>query len=168
MTASSYDWSRFTRKIPVKASMETLYHAWTTREGLERWFLRKAEFTKPDGSIRDRHDSIQAGDRYEWMWHGYPDSVSEHGEVLEANGRDMFRFVFGEAGIVTAKIYQSEGMSIVEVTQDQIPTDETSKVNWHIGCMTGWLFYLVNMKSTYEGGADLRNKDEKLQDVVNA
>ena len=166
MSDSTYDWSKFTRRIPINANIKTLYNACTTQNGLESWFLRKAEFTKPDGNIRDRKDSVQKGDRYEWNWHGYPDSMTEHGEVLETNGKDLFRFVFGTAGVVTFKIYPSEGMTIMEISQDNIPTDEKSKVNYHVGCMTGWLFYLVNIKSIYEGGADLRNKNVKLQEMV--
>jgi hypothetical protein len=148
--------------------MQQLYDAWTTRAELEKWFLRKAEFIMPGGAVRPAAEHVLRGDRYEWMWHGYPDSVLEHGEVTEANGRDRFQFVFGAAGLVTVKLYPLEKLNIVEVLQENIATDDVSKVNWHIGCMTGWLFYLVNLKSIYEGGADLRNKDVRIQEVVNA
>jgi len=52
--------------------------------------------------------------------------------------------------------------------QENIPTDEKAKVSWHLGCATGWTFYLTNLKSILEGGLDLRNKDELLTNVVNA
>jgi hypothetical protein len=40
--------------------------------------------------------------------------------------------------------------------------------NYHLGCKTGWTFYLANLKSLMEGGIDLRNKNEKIQRVINA
>jgi len=61
---SNYDWSRFSARIDVKTNVNDVYVAWTTRAGLERWFLRVAEFTKPDGEIRDAAATIQTGDRY--------------------------------------------------------------------------------------------------------
>ena len=87
---------------------------------------------------------------------------------METNGKDLFKFKFGAAGNCTVKIYEEEGEKIVELIQDQIPTDEKGKQNWHIGCKTGWTFYMANMKSMLEGGIDLRNKNEKIQNVITA
>jgi hypothetical protein len=56
----------------------------------------------------------------------------------------------------------------VELVQENIPDDESGKLTWHVGCKTGWTFYLANMKSLYEGGIDLRNKNENLQQVLNS
>ena len=98
---SSYDWSRFRARIDVKAEVSDVYDAWTTRVGLERWFLRVAEFTKPDGGLRDATAAIRGGDHYRWLWHGY---------------------------------------------------DDASRANYHLGCLTGWTFYLANLKSILEGG----------------
>jgi hypothetical protein len=46
---NSFDWSRFTVRIPVKASTEDLYRAWATRKGIENWFLRMSAYGHPDG-----------------------------------------------------------------------------------------------------------------------
>ena len=56
----------------------------------------------------------------------------------------------------------------MELTQEKIPLDEESKVNYHLGCMEGWTFYLANLKSILEGGIDLRNKNVNLTKVINA
>ena len=56
---------------------------------------------------------------------------------------------------------------IVELTQKNIPTDDNSKQHIRLGCHTGWSFYLVNLKSVYEGGLDLRNKETKLKVMMN-
>jgi len=56
------DWSRFCHKIYINATPQQVYDAWTTRSGLESWFLRKAEFTMPDGAVRAPDSPIQKGD----------------------------------------------------------------------------------------------------------
>lgn len=164
----NFDWSRFSVRINLKASTEKLYWCWATREGIEYWFLRKSEYKKPDGSLYAAADEVSKGDAYSWWWHGYPDEVVEHGTILDCNGKDMFSFKFGDAGNCTVRIYEEQGEHICELTQTAIPTDEKGKQNWHIGCKTGWTFYLANLKSMLEGGTDLRNRNEKLQTVISA
>ena len=163
-----YDWTRFVRRIPVTAERQAIYDAWATRKGLESWFLRKAEFRAPNGKALDGLQFAKAGDNYEWLWHGWSDDVVERGEVLEADGKDHFRFSFGKAGIVDVEIKTEGKETIVELTQESIPTDEPSKAMFHLGCSTGWTFYLANLKSILEGGLDLRNKNENLKNLVNS
>lgn len=38
------DWSTFTRRITVNASVLTIYDAWAVPSGIESWFLRSAEY----------------------------------------------------------------------------------------------------------------------------
>ncbi|RZK15239.1 MAG: SRPBCC domain-containing protein, partial [Pedobacter sp.] len=54
-----------------------------------------------------------------------------------------------------------------ELTQKNIPTDENSKRNIRLGCHNGWSFYLINLKSVFEGGLDLRNKDNRFKPMLN-
>ena len=166
---NTYDWSRFTQRIHVKAPIEKLYAAFATRSGMESWFLRLCEYKHADGSLLANDDFITTGDIYTWLWHGYPDSTDEKGEFLNANGKDELQFVFGKTGTVTVKISPAEnGSNLVELTQKNIPTDDNGKSQYHVGCSTGWVFYLANLKSIMEGGIDLRNKNEKLQGVLNS
>ena len=165
---AEFDWSRFTVRINIKAPIEKLYWCWATQAGIEFWFLRKADYKKPDGGLCESNEPMQKGNTYSWWWHGYPDEIVEQGEILEANGKELFKFKFGGAGNCSVKIYEEEGENIVELLQDEIPTDEKSKQNWHIGCKTGWTFYMANLKSMIEGGIDLRNKNEKIQNVITA
>lgn len=167
MPDKEYDWSRFTVRIDVNAPIEKLYHGWATREGIEFWFLRYSEYKRKDTVLKN-DEFVKAGDTYTWRWYGYPDSTQEQGEILDCNGKDMFKFRFGNAGDCTVSIYKEEGATIVELTQDNIPTDEKGKQNFHIGCQTGWTFHFANMKSLYEGGVDLRNKNEKLKRMLNS
>jgi len=164
----TYDWSRFVQRVNIKASISTLYAAWATQQGLESWFLRSAIFTTPGKVQRPAGSFVQAGDTYAWLWHGYDDTTTEHGEILAANGENRLKFIFGKAGIVTVSIYEEQGETIVELKQEEIPTDEKCKAYFHIGCSTGWVFYLANLKSILEGGIDLRNRNIALQRVITA
>jgi uncharacterized protein YndB with AHSA1/START domain len=168
MSEKAYDWSKFTVRIDVNAPIEKLYHGWATREGIEFWFLRFSEYKKPDGTLCKNDEYVKKGDTYTWRWHGYGDDTQEKGEILDCNGKDMFKFSFGKAGNCTVKIYKEQDTTIVELTQDNIPTDEKGMQHYHLGCNSGWTFHFANMKSLYEGGVDLRNKNEKLQRMLNS
>lgn len=56
---------------------------------------------------------------------------------------------------------------IVQLTQKNIATDDPSKKGIRLGCESGWSFFLVNLKSVYEGGIDLRNKNTELKGMLN-
>ena len=166
---SSIDWSRFAVRINIQShSIEQLYRAWATKGGIEYWFLRMSEYRQPDGSLRGDDEPVQKGDTYCWRWFGYSDEVTETGVILDCNGIDFFKFRFGKAGDCSIRIYEEQNEMIVELLQDNIPTDDKGKELWHIGCKTGWTFYLANLKSQLEGGIDLRNKNEQVQEVINA
>lgn len=155
----SYDWSTFSQKQKLKAPVQDVYDLWASRNGLEKWFLRMAEFSR-DGEILANDKPVAAGDTYRWRWYGYPDDVTETGEILEANGKDKLSFVFGNAGKVTVGLTDvGSGITEMQLTQSDIPTDEHGKENYHVGCSTGWTFYRCNLKSILEGGIDIRNKD---------
>ena len=166
--SSTHDWSRFTVRINIKAPTEKLYHAWATRAGMEYWFLRLSEYLKPDGTIYGNDEYVQKGDKYKWLWHGWPDETVEYGVILDCNGKDFFKFSFGKAGNCSVTIKKEHGEKIVELVQDNIPDDDTGRQLWHVGCKTGWTFYFANMKSLFEGGIDLRNRDVHLTNVINS
>jgi uncharacterized protein YndB with AHSA1/START domain len=165
---SNYDWSRFVARVNIKAPAEKLYWCWATREGIEYWFLRLSEYKKPDGILRGHQEPVQKEDSYKWRWHGWSDEVTEHGNILDCNGKDLFKFSFGKAGNCSVSIKEEMGQHIVELVQDNIPDTEEGRLMWHLGCKTGWTFYLANLKSLLEGGIDLRNKDERLQNIINS
>lgn len=164
----SFDWSRFVKKIDINVPADAVYLAWTIPDVLEKWFLRKADFYYDTDKKRAKHEHVHSGDKYEWLWHGYGDDVKEKGEITTANGVDKLSFSFGEAGIVTVEIGKVLNKTIVMLTQSEIPTDELSQVNYHIGCQNGWTFYLANLKSYLETGHDLRNKNEALKHMLNS
>ena len=169
---STHDWTKFTKRINIKVAAQDIYNAWITRNNIETWFLRSSEFTDKADRLRQCDDVIHTGDTYKWMWHGYPNSVVEDGEILEANGKNTIRFTFSgppeSPMVVTVKITEEEGESIVSLTQENIPLDDDGRMNFHVGRGEGWTFYLANLKSILEGGIDLRNKNEKLTKMINS
>ncbi|MCD6012442.1 MAG: hypothetical protein K0Q79_2304 [Flavipsychrobacter sp.] len=162
------DWSKFAHKIYINVPMQKVYDAWATRTNIESWFLRKGEFFMPDGTVRPNDSYVQAGDTYEWFWHGHPDTTVERGKITEANGKDRFQFVFGGAGLVTIDMRQVDNVTEMILTQSEIPADEAGRYNYHVGCSTGWTFYMANIKSILEGGLDLRNKNPNYSNVINS
>jgi uncharacterized protein YndB with AHSA1/START domain len=166
--SQEYDWIRFTKRITINAVTNEIFNAWTTQSGLEKWFLRKAEFTDSSNNIRDRNSSIQSGDVYEWFWFGYPDSSREHNTILESNGNDYIKFGFSGGCIVSVTIKDENNQTICELSQDMTPAEEDERKMFFIECSLGWTFYLTNLKSVLEGGIDLRNKNEAIKSVINA
>jgi uncharacterized protein YndB with AHSA1/START domain len=145
-----------------------VYDAVTTQAGYEKWIHSQSEFFTPGGKKRQRTEEVKRGDRYEWRWHGYSQEYFETGNILEANGRNRVRFTFAGKCEVSIFIKRERGVTIVELIQSEIPTDEKTKVRLYLGCSWGWEFYLTNMKSVLEGGLDLRNRDVNVKGVINA
>ena len=160
------DWSTFKLRIPINAHVEEIYDAWATASGIEKWFLLSAEYTTAEGPTREKQDHVISGDTYLWKWFGYPGGTPESGKILEANGRDRLRFTFTENCIVTVSVLNENDENIIELKQEQIQPDESLGI--YLGCSTGWIFYMTNLKSILEGGVDLRNKNENIANVINA
>jgi uncharacterized protein YndB with AHSA1/START domain len=152
----NFDWTRFTLRIVVTAKLEDLYNAWTRSSEITKWFLSGADYYNDKTQLVSKDANIQEGDTYQWTWYLY--DVVEKGRITEANGIDHLQFTFAGECLVDIKLTQKGEHILVELTQKDIPTDEDSKKEIRLGCHQGWSFYLVNLKSVYEGGLDLRNK----------
>jgi uncharacterized protein YndB with AHSA1/START domain len=161
-------WSHFTKRIPVYTSVDRLYKAWTTRLGLESWFLRQALFLGPNGKLRHPEEMAQRGDRYIWLWHGWPDDVTEHREVVDVNGVNFLQFQFTGDCRVSVTIREEQDAALCELVQEGIPLEDDPARNLFVGCGEGWTFYLSNLKSILEGGIDLRNKNMFIKGVINS
>ena len=160
----NFDWTSFTRRIAVKSTMEEMYNAWAKATEIEKWFLKNADYFET-GLKADKNKNISAGMEYEWSWHLY--EPVESGKITAANGKDHIQFTFAGECLVDVNLSMVHDHVVVELTQKNIPTDDESKVSYRLGCDNGWSFYLVNLKSVYEGGIDLRNKNPEFRKVVN-
>lgn len=151
-------WSSFKIAGDFNTDIRSLYEAWATTEGMEKWFLRKANFYTIPRRTREPQEFILTEDTYEWFWHGWGDDAVEKGQVLEANGTDTIKFTFSGGSVVTVYIHSRNGVSMVDLTQENIPWEPDPSKSLYVQCQLGWMFYLANLKSVIEGGVDLRNK----------
>lgn len=161
----NFDWTSFTRKIVVRSTMQKMYEAWAKPSEIEKWFLKNADYFENDIKITDKSRCIEKGFTYGWSWFLY--EPVEGGKITEANGKDHIQFTFAGDCLVNIDLSMIGDHVLVELTQKNIPTDDESKQGIRLGCDTGWSFYLVNLKSIYEGGIDLRNKNAEFKAVLN-
>ncbi len=162
---TNFDWTTFTRRIAIKAKLSDLYNAWTNASAIEKWFLSRAVFWDANNVPIPKDKTIEKGFTYQWNWFLY--EPTEQGRITEANGKDFIQFTFAGECLVDIKLSTQNEYVIVELTQKNIPTDDKSKQGIRLGCDSGWSFFLVNLKSVYEGGLDLRNKDTSLRGMLN-
>jgi hypothetical protein len=160
-----FDWTSFTKRIAVKATLADIYDAWTRSDNVEKWFLEKAEFYTNKNELLASNKQVSKGCTYKWYWYLFPDPMP--GFIKEANGKDFIQFTFEGECLVDVNLTEKNGYTIIELKQHNIPIDDNSKKFVRLGCSNGWAFYLTNLKSVYEGGIDLRNKDENLTVMIN-
>ena len=151
-------WSTFKLCGDYNVDMRSLYMAWATPIGLEKWFLRKADFYTIPMRLRAGDEQIAKDDTYIWYWHGYDNDVSEKGSILEANGKDFIKFTFTGGSTVSISLSTRNGLTLIELVQESIPQEDDPAKNLLVQCQIRWTFYLTNLKSVLEGGKDLRNK----------
>lgn len=144
---NKYEWSSFVVRVNVDAPIEKLYTLWATRAGIESWFLRMSEYKDAAGLPLKNEEPAQKGHSYRWRWHGWGDETTEEGKILDCNGYNFFKFSFGKAGDCSVTIKTENGYTIVELLQEKVPDDDYGKHTWHVGCKTGWTFYLANLKA---------------------
>lgn len=160
----NFDWTSFTLRVAIKASKATLYKAWASKD-IEKWFLSEADYFDNNQQPIDATQLATVGNSYLWRWFLYEDT--EKGKVTQANGEDFFEFTFAGDCLVGITLSEENDHTVVTLTQKNIPTDDNSKKYIRLGCHGGWSFYLVNLKSVYEGGLDLRNKDNRFKPMLN-
>ena len=167
MTNDTNEWKHFTRRVYIDADPAELYNAWATSDGLQKWFLQNATYYSPGGSEKPGSSPAEKGDSYEWSWFGF-DLVSK-GRIEEANGKDHLKFTFGtDEEVVTVDIKENNGRIIVELLQSHLHSEAEDRKRVYLGCIIGWTYHLANLKSVYEGGLDLREKNPDTDNLVNS
>ncbi len=161
-----FDWTKFTRKVAVKAKLQDIYNAWAKASEIEKWFLSNADYFDINKRAVTKTNLIEKGFTYEWGWFLF--EPIEKGQITNANGKDYIQFTFAGNCLVDINLKEHGEYIIVELTQKNIPTDDESKKGIRLGCDNGWSFFLVNLKSVYEGGLDLRNKNPELKAMINS
>ncbi len=145
MAKNKYDWTQFKLKIEIEVKPEKVYEAWTDAESLMSWFPVTAEIVPKKGG------------RLYLEWLG--------GDKLEAKviaARKPYSLIipFGAKGEELKVSIRKNGTgSICELHQYNMKTDPKTRVEMHMGCISGWVFFLTNLKSVLEHGIDLRGTD---------
>jgi uncharacterized protein YndB with AHSA1/START domain len=157
-------WNTFEKRIVINKSMESVYRCWATKSQIETWFLEKADYSSGNTN-RQGGELVQKGDSFIWKWNNW--DFTEEGQLLEANGRDLISFTFGSGGIVSIKLNEIKGRTEVTLVQDDIPTDDKSKMDIFVGCITGWTFWLTNLKAYLEYNITLHAKGLSPDETAN-
>jgi hypothetical protein len=164
--ATAHDFSTFKLRVNVRTSLENAFQAWATSAGQKSWFLGKTTFADPEGRMRGDNEMAQVGDDYALY---FPFNLNEpvvKGKILKNNGKDVFSFSFANDIPVTITIYKEHEETIVELIESNLPTDQGSVAKQFMSDSKGWVFYLTNLKSTLEGGLDLRNTNQAIKNVI--
>lgn len=161
----NFDWTSFTKRIAVKSTLSEIYNAWTKASELEKWFLKKVDFYNLDKTSFEHNATVVENIHYVWYWYSYDEPME--GTIMSVNGKDFIQFTFEGECLVDVRLEDIDEYVIVTLRHHNIPLDNNSKQYVRLGCSNGWTFYLTNLKSIYEGGLDLRNKDEKLPPMIN-
>ena len=179
-TGTGRDWLGFTQAIHVRAAVPAAWRMLATCEGLERWFLLRADAWTHDGRqwLRDR--GLEQGARLRLTWPSaestdaagwtIPGEVSEDDEVLRTEAPQRIRLGWYEGrGWVEFRVApRPDGRVTVELEQRMHPTGDFKLLEGaYTGCREGWAFYLANLKSVLEHGIDLREAAPDRTGLVN-
>lgn len=156
-------WNTFKKRILVNKPIEDVYSCWSTKLQIETWFLEKADF-QSNNEQRKPDELVQKGDKFDWKWNNW--DFTEKGKILEANGKDSISFTFGSGGNVHISLKTIDSSTEITLIQDEIPTDEKSKMDIFVGCITGSTFWLTNLKAYLEYGITLHSKGLKQEDTT--
>ena len=156
-----YDWSRFNCSIFVQAPPSRVFDAWTLPEALEKWLIAECRIEAADGHKRAPSERLATGDRYQWL--SSDQKTKNTGHILDVTSSKRFKFTFGMSegmpiNVTVAFEPQGDGCC-VKLQQDSIGRSEASRLQWHVGGLKSWTFYLTNLKAVLESGVDLREKD---------
>lgn len=169
MSNKEIDWTKFRKRIFLDKPIDQVYNAWVIPSNLTKWFLEKAYYKTSENDFRNNDALIRKGDKYIWKWNNW--DRTEEGEILEANGKNKISFTFGKGGNVHINLIAIDEGTELELIQGEIPTDDKSKMNYYVGCSTGWIFWLTNLKAWLEHGITLNATglpQDRTSDLVNS
>lgn len=152
-----FDWSQFVLRVYINAKPEKVFKAWTDDKIVSNWFTQKTIIEPRKGGRL----------YFEWLAGDKLDMT-----VTQIVKNRKLVFPFGKGGIEVSVVFKKDGKgTLCELRQYNIKTDPTTKWSMHKGCIQGWTFFLVNLKSYLEHGIDLRSHDVKRsyrQEYVNS
>jgi|CXWL01.1.fsa_nt_gi uncharacterized protein YndB with AHSA1/START domain len=140
-----YDWSQFKLKVDIKSPIEKVFQAWTDDAIVTKWFSVKANI-----------EPVKGG-RVAFEWLG-GDKLDD--KIIDVRKAKLFHFPFGPKGeqvlVTFTKIKEGTRLELHQFNMKTTPAD---RITMHMGCKTGWVFFLSNCKAFLEAGHDLRSHD---------
>lgn len=136
-------------------TVEELFAAWATSDGLESFFLEIASFVSTTGAERNKDEVAESGDSYAWKWRH---DASLEGKIINVEYNRRIEFTFGNMNVVIdfTKVGEQTELHLV---QTGIPDTDHGRVFGHLNCRSCWIFFLTNLKSVLDGNRDLRAGD---------
>ena len=155
--SKKYDWTQFIEKIEIRATPERVFKAWTSDKEIVKWFMTEAKLEpKKGGRFFMKFLTGATGDE----------------TVLAIRKNRSFRFTFGSDGeTVEVTVKKTKLGTDCVLRQFGMKDTPDARINWHMGCRNGWVFFLTNLKAYLEKKIDLRSHDPKktyLQGYVNS
>jgi len=163
MAVISKDFRDVRTRVYVNAPMDTVYKAWATVAGLERWLTARARLLSPEGRDLGREGLAEEGGRYSWT---FADGTREDGSFVEVDNSTLLRFTFGKDVLVKVQLMLTSRGVLVDVHQHAQRSD-AENLALALSHSSRWTFHLVNLRSVLEHGADLRDARPDVEGLVN-
>jgi len=156
----AYDWTQFTVHMHYRAPLDRVLAAWTTAEGLSSFFIGSARHESEDGVERAQGEPSVAGDRYAWDFlHGF----HLDGRLLPCEGDERVAFTFGGGLRVGVSFRERDDAVEVRLHQTGCATEDPARAWQHVNCRSCWIYFMLNLKSVLENGADLRDHQHPVR-----
>ena len=162
-----YKWTEFNQKEYINAPREEVFNKWVTSENIVKWFIADAVYKYDGDKIRKPDEQIRAGDEYTWI---FLQGLTVKGKIINVIENEFLSFTFGkkepdsEEDVIVELYFVPEtgNRTRIELHQKNISDSEYGKVHFNLSCMAGWSYFLMNLRSIFETGHDLREKDREL------
>lgn len=152
---SAYDWSEFHVHMYYRAPIEEVFRRFATAEGLESFYIGRAEHKAPDGTPRGRTEMVQSGDTYHWT---YLHDFGHGGTIQAVDPNERIRFTFGDPTVEIR--FRSVGEATeVDLHQTGCATEDPDRAWQHVNCRSCWVYFLTNLRSVLATGFDVRDHD---------
>ena len=140
--------NRTSLKVPIHASLDTIWELLTTPAGLSRWFALAC-----DGEIED-------GQEFDLVWSQNPGAsdVTSH-RVTAWEPRRRFGFTW-PAVQLTFDLSRQGSVNVLKLTCTYTPEAGSDA---QIEELVGWTMHLMTLKSVAEGGLDLRTPGKAFE-----
>lgn len=156
---SDYDWSQFHVRMYYLAPLDEVFRRFSTAEGLESFFIQRAEHAAADGTPRAADEPVRTGDRYHWT---YVHDFDHGGSFEEVEPGRRVRFTFGPMRVdvrfrEVKGATAAESATEVDLHQTNCATTDPDRAWQHVNCRSCWVYFMTNLRSVLAGGPDVRD-----------